>query len=67
MTLLLSPSSIGTNDNFEVMVTVHNTGPIAGKEVLQVNHFIASIIQLFTYREPCTGAYHGYNKLRRHS
>ncbi|THH02237.1 hypothetical protein EW026_g637 [Hermanssonia centrifuga] len=34
--LKLSQSSIGTNDDFSVTVTVHNTGKVDGKEVVQV-------------------------------
>ncbi|KAG6815763.1 hypothetical protein H0H87_011547 [Tephrocybe sp. NHM501043] len=32
----LSSSTIGRNQDFSVSVTVHNTGPVAGKEVVQV-------------------------------
>ncbi|KAJ6473135.1 glycoside hydrolase family 3 protein [Mycena sanguinolenta] len=32
----ISPSTIGTTQNFNVIVTVHNTGPVDGKEVVQV-------------------------------
>jgi beta-glucosidase len=32
----LSKPTIGTNDNFNVTVTVHNTGSFDGKEVVQV-------------------------------
>lgn len=35
--LTLSQSTIGSSDNFNVTVTVHNTGSVAGKEVVQVN------------------------------
>ncbi|KAJ3760101.1 glycoside hydrolase [Lentinula raphanica] len=34
--LSLNPASIGTSENFNVSVTVHNTGTVAGKEVVQV-------------------------------
>ncbi|KAJ3778547.1 glycoside hydrolase superfamily [Lentinula raphanica] len=34
--LSLNPASIGTSENFNVSVTVHNTGTVAGKEVIQV-------------------------------
>ncbi|KAL7281865.1 hypothetical protein ACG7TL_003330 [Trametes sanguinea] len=34
--LALSPSTIGTNEDFSVSVTVHNTGDRDGKEVVQV-------------------------------
>ncbi|KAJ4488424.1 glycoside hydrolase family 3 protein [Lentinula aciculospora] len=34
--LSLDPASIGTSDNFNVTVTVHNTGLVNGKEVVQV-------------------------------
>lgn len=34
--LSLNPTSIGTSDNFNVTVTVHNTGLVDGKEVVQV-------------------------------
>ncbi|ETW84887.1 glycoside hydrolase family 3 protein [Heterobasidion irregulare TC 32-1] len=34
--LLLSSSTIGINDDFNVTVTVHNTGSVDGKEVVQV-------------------------------
>ncbi|KAI0051485.1 glycoside hydrolase family 3 protein [Auriscalpium vulgare] len=34
--LKLTPSTIGTSDNFTVSVTVHNTGTRDGKEVVQV-------------------------------
>jgi beta-glucosidase len=34
--LQVSPSTISTNQNFTVTVTVHNTGAVAGKEVIQV-------------------------------
>ncbi|GJJ14100.1 hypothetical protein Clacol_008357 [Clathrus columnatus] len=34
--LKLSKATIGTNENFTVTVTVHNTGSIDGKEVIQI-------------------------------
>ncbi|KAK7053727.1 glycoside hydrolase superfamily [Favolaschia claudopus] len=34
--LTISPSSISKTENFDVTVTVHNTGSVAGKEVVQV-------------------------------
>jgi len=34
--LKLSSSTIGQGDDFDVIVTVHNTGSVAGKEVVQV-------------------------------
>lgn len=34
--LKLSRSTIGPNDNVDVIVTVQNTGAVAGKEVVQV-------------------------------
>ncbi|KAJ7342635.1 glycoside hydrolase superfamily [Mycena albidolilacea] len=34
--LQLSPSTISKTQNFNVIVTVHNTGSVAGKEVVQV-------------------------------
>ncbi|CAK5266567.1 unnamed protein product [Mycena citricolor] len=34
--LHVSPSKIGPAQNFNVIVTVHNTGPVRGKEVVQV-------------------------------
>ena len=34
--LSLSKSTIGTDEDFSVSVTVHNTGNRAGKEVVQV-------------------------------
>ena len=34
--LQLSSSVIGTSDDFNVTVTVHNTGSMDGKEVVQV-------------------------------
>ncbi|TDL14551.1 glycoside hydrolase [Rickenella mellea] len=34
--LKLSKSTIGTKDNVDVSVTVHNTGKVSGKEVVQV-------------------------------
>jgi len=34
--LTLSPPTISTKQDFKVSVTVHNTGPVAGKEVVQV-------------------------------
>ncbi|KIJ59755.1 glycoside hydrolase family 3 protein [Hydnomerulius pinastri MD-312] len=34
--LQLSSSTIGTSEDFNVTVTVHNTGPMDGKEVVQV-------------------------------
>lgn len=35
--LQLSSNVIGINDNFSVSVTVHNTGKVDGKEVVQVS------------------------------
>lgn len=34
--LLVYPSTIGANDDFNVTVTVHNTGTVDGKEVVQI-------------------------------
>ncbi|KAF8808280.1 family 3 glycoside hydrolase [Phlegmacium glaucopus] len=34
--LVISPSTISTTQDFNVAVTVHNTGTVAGKEVVQV-------------------------------
>ncbi|KAF9066897.1 glycoside hydrolase family 3 protein [Rhodocollybia butyracea] len=44
--LTLSPASIGTSDNFNVTVTVHNTGSVDGKEVVQVylSAFVSSVV-----------------------
>ena len=38
--LQLSKSTIGTSDNFNVTVTVHNTGSVDGKEVVQVSRWL---------------------------
>ncbi|EED84431.1 hypothetical protein POSPLDRAFT_46915 [Postia placenta Mad-698-R] len=35
--LLVYPSTIGANDDFNVTVTVHNTGTVDGKEVVQAS------------------------------
>ena len=35
--LTLSSSTIGTTDDFDVTVTVRNTGNVGGKEVIQVS------------------------------
>ncbi|RDB30408.1 Periplasmic beta-glucosidase [Hypsizygus marmoreus] len=40
--LKLSSPTIGRNQDFSVTVTVHNTGPVAGKEVVQV--YITDIV-----------------------
>ncbi|KAJ7916268.1 glycoside hydrolase superfamily [Mycena leptocephala] len=44
--LTLSPSTISTTQNFNVIVTVHNTGSVAGKEVVQVymTDLISSVV-----------------------
>ncbi|KAF9461447.1 glycoside hydrolase superfamily [Collybia nuda] len=44
--LKLSSSTIGRNQNFDVTVTVHNTGNVAGKEVVQVyaTDLISSVV-----------------------
>jgi beta-glucosidase len=44
--LHLSSSKIGPNENFSVTVTVHNTGSVAGKEVVQVLLFF---LPFFSY------------------
>ncbi|KIK63658.1 glycoside hydrolase family 3 protein [Collybiopsis luxurians FD-317 M1] len=40
------PRSIGTTDNFNVTVTVHNTGSVEGKEVVQVylSDLVSSVV-----------------------
>ena len=35
--MVISPSTISTSEDFNVIVTVHNTGAVAGKEVVQVS------------------------------
>ncbi|KAJ7124473.1 glycoside hydrolase family 3 protein [Mycena epipterygia] len=44
--LSLSPSTISTTQNFNVIVTVHNSGSVAGKEVVQVymTDLISSVV-----------------------
>ncbi|KAJ6579642.1 glycoside hydrolase superfamily [Mycena vulgaris] len=44
--LNLSPSTISKTQNFNVIVTVHNTGSVAGKEVVQVymTDLISSVV-----------------------
>ncbi|KAF7354607.1 Glycoside hydrolase family 3 protein [Mycena sanguinolenta] len=44
--LQISPSTISTTQNFNVIVTVHNTGPVDGKEVVQVymTDLISSVV-----------------------
>ncbi|KAJ7499897.1 family 3 glycoside hydrolase [Mycena latifolia] len=44
--LTLSPSTISKTQNFNVIVTVHNTGSVAGKEVVQVymTDLISSVV-----------------------
>lgn len=37
----LSKSTIGVKDDLSVSVTVHNTGSVDGKEVVQVSNLIA--------------------------
>lgn len=39
--LKLSKTTIGTNENFTVTVTVHNTGSMDGQEVVQVRQLPA--------------------------
>jgi beta-glucosidase len=47
--LTLSPASIGTSDNFNVTVTVHNTGSVEGKEVVQVGESLPAIFSVSYY------------------
>ncbi|KAJ7683521.1 glycoside hydrolase superfamily [Mycena rosella] len=44
--LTLSPATISNTQNFNVIVTVHNTGSVAGKEVVQVymTDLISSVV-----------------------
>jgi beta-glucosidase len=49
--LTLSPSSIGTSDNFTVSVNVANTGNVDGKEVVQVyaSQLVSSVVTPVQY------------------
>lgn len=59
--LQLSGSTIGTNENFSVTVTVQNTGKRDGKEVVQVCAFGLLPGNLSV---TCLGICHGPRKLR---
>lgn len=66
--LELTPATISTTQNFNVSVTVHNTGKVDGKEVVQVLfHFepgaIAVTLYLLTI-VPSTGLPNGCRFLR---
>jgi beta-glucosidase len=63
---MLSKSAIGTSDNFNVTVTVHNTGSVDGKEVVQVNFEVADSVRI-SHLGTLTGLRDGCRKLCCHS
>ncbi|KAJ7620968.1 glycoside hydrolase superfamily [Roridomyces roridus] len=49
--LMLSPSTISTSQDFKVSVTVHNSGSVDGKEVVQVSSVVTPNQQLIGFQK----------------
>ena len=65
--MVISPSTISTTQDFNVTVTVHNTGAVAGKEVVQVSLLPINSRRKGKNKKLVLGLFHRCRQFRRDS